>query len=355
MSMPRLAPHALFFSFFVLLTPLLGACNPNGYADLWEASDIAIECEGTTTTWIRTYYEPAMPVGTDEEQELALRTEFMIVRSEIDALTGAPTFTETGCMNLAKIHRDGTLDLLEGSFLADGQGGGIWEVPQMYEFVHEAGVRILNRRGSETFQLDPREIYDVEIRSTVSGLTLSLDGSERHYQNLMDVLSGIDRTSVAGATVMGQVLNVGLLVSQVRVRGFGGAGMTEYIQTPKDFRGLVSGVINVSGVIGAGNVKMTVDYQGFSDFTGMSLTGPQIGDVSWAGDGHMRGFSDFVIQLDPLDPSDTLVGHFDYEGATIRDGFGQGGYGTMTLNGMDFPVPVDEALVTDLRSILPLD
>ncbi len=354
MTFPRFNPQSLLVLAASLLWPVLGGCNPNGYADLWEANDIAIECDGTTTTWIRNYYEPGMPIGTDEETQTALRTEFLIVRSEIDPLTGVPGFIETGCMNLSTIHRDGTLDLLEGNFLADGLGGGTWEIPQMYEFVHETGARILDREGSQTFELDPHEIHNVAMTASAGDLTLSVDGDELHYRNLMDVIAGIPKDQT-GATIMGQLLNVGLLVSQARVRGFGGAGMTEYIQTPKDFRGLIAGSIHVSGSIGAGNVNMTVDYREFSDFTGMSLSGPQIVDVSWAGNGNMKGASDFVIQLDPRDPSQTLVGRFDYDGVTIMDGFGDGGAGTLTLNGVDYVVITNEVLITDLRSILLIE
>lgn len=357
MTFLRTQPQAFLLVAALLAWPLLGGCNPNGYADLWEPNDIALECEGTTTTWIRNYFEPGMPISTPEEEELALRTEFLIVRSEVDMMTGDVTFPVDGCMNLSTIHRNGTLDLLEGNLLADGLGGGIWDIPQMYEFIHETGVRILARKGSEAFILDPNEIHDVTLSESAGVLTLTVDSEERHYQNLMDILASIPDDSVAGATLMGQVLNVGLLVSQVRVRGFGGSGMTEYTQTAKDFRGLVTGNIHVSGNIkvSEGRVDMTVDYTDFSDFSGMSLTGPQIVDVSWAGEGDMRGYSDFVIQLDPLDATDTLVGRFDYSGVTIMDGFGDGGSGTITLNGSDFVVQTNEVLVTDLRSLLPLD
>jgi len=354
-TFPRSHAPGLLLLAANLLWPVLGGCNPNGYATLWAANDIALKCEGETSTWLRTYYEPGMPIGTPEEQEAALRTEFMILRSDSDPMASTFSFVEGGCMDLAVVERDGSIYLLDGTLIADGLGGGAWQIPQRYDFPHQTGVSILQRTGSYTTILDEPEVHAVNMSVAAGELTLAVDGEDRHYQNLMTVLASIPDDTTEGATLFAQVVNVGLLVSQVRVRGFGGAGMTEYINQAKSFRGLVTGDFRISGDISPGRVNMVLEYQDFADFTGMWIHGPQIADISWSGDGNLAGATDFVFQLDPFDSLNVIEGSFDYEGCTVVDGFGNGGAGTLTLNGMDFTVLTDDALVTDLRSVLPLD
>lgn len=347
---------SFFCAAYAALVVLTG-CNPAGYADAFAPNDPVIHCSGETTTWMRNYLEPGYAVG---EEDLALRTEFLIVRGRRDSTTGDTIFDQTGCMHLATIQRDGSIVLEQGNFIAEGAQAGTWEIPRVYSFVHQPQLSILQRTGAQSMENAPPTERTVAFSASGANLTLTIEGEDHHFVDMLSLLGQVDRTTPDGAVLMGQLLNVGLLVSQARIRGFGGAGMTDYISSAKSFEGLLFGAMTVSASVGLGTVHVVIDYgtgmdDPFVDFTGMTMWGPQNVDVSWAGNGSLAGRTDFVIAFDPNDPSQDLVGYFDYQGVTVQDGFGSGGTGTLNLDGTSFSVATDTVLITDFQSILPLD
>jgi len=347
----------LDLTLFAALT--LGGCDSEGYADVFEGADgpdVFTSC-GPTTVWLRNYLAPGYGPG---EEDRALRTELLVVHSERDYGTGETRFDQPGCMYSTTIRRDGSLVLEEGVLTTRGGDAGTWTTSWGYAFIHQSSLAPLERSGAQSVESNPPLERPVAFAARGDELTLTVDGEEQHFVDLFALLASADRTTSEGAMLVGQLLNTGVLIAHARIRGFGGAGMTEYLQGRRTVSGMIAGEMSVSGSTGIGTFEFAIAYGGgleapFADFTGLALWGGLGAIVNGAGDGHMNGRTDFMVIFDPSEPGRDLVGHFDYEGVEIHNGFGSGGAGTLSLDGTSFSMPIDDLLITDFRGILPLD
>jgi hypothetical protein len=143
------------------------------------------------------------------------------------------------------------------------------------------------------------------------------------------------------------------LTSQVRLIGFGASGMTGYSQA-KDFAGLMSGNLRVGIQVKLGKIEATLAYEDFSDIPGLSIDGPQVVAVSWAGDGSMAGSQLVSFAIDP-GSEPFLTAEVDYSDALVEQGFGSDGTLSLTTDAGTYSVNVADALVVDFRGLLPLD
>jgi hypothetical protein len=161
------------------------------------------------------------------------------------------------------------------------------------------------------------------------------------YAGLADALRNLGTRTERDAACAYQVASLGVESSEVRIIGFGGAGMLQY-QRAETYVGTVAGSVRVSM---SGYVQNTtrIEYAGFSDQGNVVLTGPQITDADPGGNGHMSGVVAFTLAPAALDPSAAgtpITGTIDYGGAgnpgdavQISSGNPSGGFYVTSIDG----------------------
>ena len=284
---------------------LLTGCDPNGFPHFNEPKDLTGTCDALSTTWVRT-----VPDATEQT------TELWIVGGPMD---GSDT---EGCLYVATLTREGSMTLDQGTFALDDGKAGTATFDQRYVFERQEEEQILGRDGAHRVAYEPVWTQPLVLERKGTTLQVERDGAPAELVELMPLVTGLDLSKPGERVFAARLLNLGLLVSQVRVLGFGGAGMTAYIE-PATFSGLVSGELEVEVELGLDQVDAVLDYRGFSDLPGLRMDGPQVVAVDWAGNGQMDGEQAITVSTDVLAAPD-LSGTVDLSGGGHRPGLRQG-------------------------------
>jgi hypothetical protein len=211
----------------------------------------------------------------------------------------------------------------------------------------------------------PPRVAAITLRDVGAQLEATIDGEKGRYTNLYDVVADIDLSTQAGAEDAFRLVNLPLFTSQVRLLGFGGGGMTQYISAPGTFVGLARE--DAPEAPNAYNVRVQafttpntdIDYIDFEDFSGVVLDGLQETDVNISGNGSMHGVLTWTLS-DGMDPvaGVALRGTIDYENIQIGNGVASGGTYEFVVTeptALTFTVPYTLASDVDLRGLLPED
>jgi hypothetical protein len=229
---------------------------------------------------------------------------------------------------------------LQGTWREDGAGAATFDARLEYTLPDERGRAPLARIG--TSREDVSRTLHVGFTRSANELVIGGEPSlAGRYVLFRAALARLGTSTVDDAACAFQVANLGIRSSEVRIIGFGGAGMTQYF-SPETYVGTLAGTLRVSldGSFASG-ITTTIAYSGFSDLAGLRVDGPQITDVNAGGDGHMSGTMSFV--LEPLaggQPGAPITGTIDFGGAGdpadavgISNGTASGGVYVVALDG----------------------
>lgn len=304
------------------LAAALGGCGR--YAELAQKLDVTARIAGDT--WVA--------AG-------ASRTETRLLLVGAPDASGAAPFQFTDIS--APVHADGTAGTAvlayQGTWTETGAGDATLRIAHTYSMPDESGVGILSRLGARRSD-DPRTIR-VAVARAGGRLTITGDPSlSGTYVGLTEAMRVLGTTTARDAACAYQMFSLAIQSSEVRIIGFGGAGMTQY-QRPETYVGTVAGTVRVA-MTGTTTVTTTITYAGFQDQGGIVVDGPQVTTSSWGGDGHMAGVMSYTLTPLPVDPASavTLTGTLDYGGAgnpadavQITNGNTSGGVYVSTLSG----------------------
>ncbi len=205
----------------------------------------------------------------------------------------------------------------------------------LYRMDDERGTPLLQRHGATRTDVD----RSLSFGQSRAGGRLVLTGDASiagTYLLLPDALARLGSSSATDAACAFHLANLAVLSSQVRIIGFGSAGMTQY-KTPASFRGTVAGRVDVS-VSGTFSATTDITYVQFSDFPGVRIDGTQTTHVNASGDGSMSGT--VALALLPSPPASELDGTISYGSAAdpgdaiqISNGSPSGGNYVVNLAG----------------------
>lgn len=317
----------------VSLVAFCAACDKSGIHPLGRPRDNLGPCTSDTETWLRT---------TDTSTEVFL--------------VGAPSTGPDGlpaprCFARAVMAHDTTTWLEYGTFTEDGtSGSGTFAYAATYEFIYEPDVSLLNRRGSEREDLDPPMTRPVAMVADGEELLLTYASETRRLTALPDLIDRLDVTTQDGAEDVFRVFYLPLLTSQVRVPGFGGTGMTQYLNQTSTFAGTIENflTVNVENIL---NPDTDIEYVAFVDLTGIRHDGLIHSVVDLSGNGTMEG----VVEVELEGRTRVLRGSVDYADVLIRRGVaGDGTYAFTLESGGTYTLSYMLASDIDLRGILPV-
>lgn len=300
----------------LLLATALGACGP--YGELAQRLDVTARIAGDT--WIA-----AVGAGRAEIR--------VLVVARPDARGAAP-FAFTSMPGPSAV-------TLQGTWTEVGAGGDVTlRVAHTYTLPDESGRAPLNRVGAQ--RDDTGRTLHVTVAREAGRLVVAGDPLlAGTYAGLTDSLARLGTATERDAACAYQVASLAVESSEVRIIGFGGPGMLQY-QRPQTYVGTVAGSVRVS-MSGFLQNTTRIEYAGFSDQGGVTLTGPQITEADSGGDGHMSGMVAFSLAPSATDPSaafTAITGRIDYGGAgnpadavQISGGNPAGGYYVTSLDG----------------------
>ncbi len=322
-----------------LVLPLLLAAGCIGpYPEVGQQLDLGITVEGATT-WVAT--------SGDEAKVL---------------LFGAPNGLDPTTCGLVRITGGIAVETHLGSCTGNAELRRFaFAADVRYGLEDERAKSLLSRAGATRQEVS----FVDEVAYAAAGGRLQLVGGAGllagEYVELTGALGALDPATEAGAACAFQVANLAVLSSQVRVLGFNSGGMTQYL-TEAAFGGLLEGQLGVR-VTNLLAPLATLSYQGFSDLTGVVLSGDQLTKTNLSGNGFMSGTVGFRLARRGPTGSAALpdaVGELTYgqpdgtgDSVRITNGTATSGAYLVTLTGGGTArIPVDAAWAPALPSCL---
>ncbi len=204
----------------------------------------------------------------------------------------------------------------------------------LYRMDDERGTPLLQRHGATRDDVD-RTLSFGQSRAAGQLVLTGDDSIAGTYVLLPEALAHLGSATADDAACAFHVANLAVLSSQVRIVGFGSAGMTQY-KTPASFKGTMAGSVNVA-VSGFTSIDTDITYTQFSDFGGVRIDGTQSTHVDAGGDGSMSGIVTLAFFPQPSPPAQELDGAISYGGGgdaiQISNGSPTGGNYVVTLTG----------------------
>lgn len=314
----------------LLCLPALPGCNLGGYPDLGEKLDTLTSIgEANATAWMRTF--------TDGSSEILV--------------LGSAENGDAGRFAWVTMAVDSTGTILAGSYQV-AENRITLLVRSEYKKILELEVPPASRTGSTRVDHEPplAVVCDAEL---IDG-RLRLRDNEvepRIMTNLWDVIPAIDVTTQTGVDMLARVFNLSTVALQMRIPGFGGAGLLQYAGSPAEFVGVVAGVssIELTEVL---NPVAEIFFDQYKDYPGIVLHGDQISKTSMAGDGHLEGTIHFTM-ADPRQGGVFRVeGDLTYHLSLTNGTSSDGGYTIVLSDGATWKVSHQEAETMDFRALL---
>ncbi len=211
----------------------------------------------------------------------------------------------------------------QGTWTEVGSAGATTlSVEHEYTYPDESSIGILQRVG--TTRSDDGFQLRLTVARSAGQLVVTGDGRlAGTYVPLAETLGRVG-TAVTGSDAAAcafQIANLGMLRSEGRIIGFGGPGITQYLQA-EQYVGTVSGSLEISAELSGGypiptHSKVTIRYAAFQDIGGVTVDGPMVTDADSGGNGVMSGRMTFAFS--PIAADGTLgtpiTGWIDYGGA----------------------------------------
>jgi hypothetical protein len=200
----------------------------------------------------------------------------------------------------------------------------------------EIGKSVFARTGAQ--RDDSQATRQITVARVAGRLVVTGDDAlAGTYVAMVEALRTLGTTTVRDATCAFWVANLGVQSSEARIIGFNSAGMYQYRQA-QTYVGAIAGSVGVS-LSGTLSTTTRIEYEGFEDQGGITLTGPQVTDADTGGSGHMSGVLRFELAPLAVDPSSaaTITGTIDYGGGgdavQISGGDLSGGHYAVSIDG----------------------
>ena len=314
---------------FVLFAALGFGCDKGGVHPLGQVRDQLAVCVGPTETWLR---------STDTG------TEVFII-GEVD-----PSATEPPCFLRGFVEQSSTTTLATGTYVFDeALGTGTFSNTADFIFRYQPEVNIVSRRGSQRTLNEPPLTVPFSMERDGEQLLLTIQGDTLRLTSIGDVIDALDETTMAGAEDVFRLFNLSLFTSQARLLGFGGTGMTQYLDVTAEFGAAIANgfTVRVENIL---NPDTDITYLEYMEFTGITIDGLQRTMVDLNGDGDMEGALTFRFE----GRTRTIEGTLSYLDLKIRDGVAGAGTYTLSIEGGEsFVLPYTLAAQIDLRGTLP--
>jgi hypothetical protein len=321
-------------------------CDTSGIHALGRRRDALVPCTvdslgrlETTSTWLR---------STDTGTEI-----FLLGR--VDA-TSVVDSASPACYGRGFIDHDSTTHFEFGSYTLDATGKGQAVHSLEYDFKYDPDTSILGRDGSLRQDLKTPISEPLTIAADGSQLVVSLSGEARRLTSIGEVVESVDVHTQKGAEAVFRLFNLPVLTSQVRLLGFGGGSMTQYVDQTASFGGLIRNRFTVS-VESWLSPNTLIAYFQLEDLTGIVVDGPQKSNVDTSGNGQMEGVLNFLMRGTGGVSDVAIRGHLDYGELQIRNGVAAGGEYSLVIDGIVTPYVISYQLATDvdLRDVLPVE
>ncbi len=325
---------------------VLAACDTSGIHPLGRRRDALVPCDvdqlgrlDTTSTWLR-----STPEGTE-----------IVLLGRVDAAEVVAN-TKPACYGHGFIAHDTTTHFEFGSYTLDATGQGQAVHAQEYVFKYEPEQSLLHRAGSVRTDLKDPVSKSLSIVKEGSKIVLTLDGTAMRMTALGAVVEAIAPATQAGAEDVFRLYNLPMMTSQVRLLGFGGGSMTQYVDATAEFGGLIRNKFTVS-VESWLSPNTLISYHQLEDLSGIIIDGPQKSNVDTSGNGQMEGILSFLMRGTGGVSDVVLRGRLNYTGLQISDGVAAGGTYTLSVDGVATPYVISYQLATDvdLRDVLPVE
>jgi hypothetical protein len=326
-------------------------------------------CQPRSSAWIR---HALIAEGETEEERMV--TELLI----LGHTASSDDETETDCLLLAQLDYEGSTLLDAGEFVLDGglpaEGEpyrGTWSTSYLYDFIREPDAAILARRGAQRSayplpagqmppslprlpQYEPHPVdREIEFYREGNRLSFTVEGNSKWFEELGPLAASLDPEDPEQLSHLARLSNLGLLVSQVRLIGL--SSLTAF-RGPGEWKnaGLLSGYLSPGVTTKLGASYITLDYQHFSDIPGLRLHGAQLVNASWTGDGQMGGSQ--LLELSMGDEGEPFASaQIEYGDVVVKSGFADSGAITVTVDGQERELDVEDAFVVDFRGLMPFD
>jgi hypothetical protein len=301
----------------LLLAAALGGCGP--YAELAQKLDVGVTIAGGEA-WISATGSEVRVLVLGPPDPTGAPAPFAFTSMSLPIAAGTAVWSTQGVWTGTAA--DPSITLRE---------------MLLYRMDDERGTPLLERHGATRTDVDRTLPFG---QSRAGGrLVLSGDPSMAGtYVLLPEALARLGSSSPADAACAFHVANLAVLSSEVRIIGFGSAGMTQY-KTSASFRGTVSGSVNVA-VHGTFSVTTDITYTQFSDFAGVRIDGTQTTNVDAGGNGSMSGTVSLALFPQPSPPAQEIDGSISYgssadpgDAIQISSGSPTGGNYIVTLAG----------------------
>jgi hypothetical protein len=322
------------------------ACDTSGIHPLGRRRDALVPCTvdslgrlETTSTWLR-----STEAGTE-----------VFLLGRVDA-TEVVADSSPACYGHGFIDHDSSTHFEFGSYTLDATGKGQAVHALEYDFEFDPDTSILGRDGSVRQDLKTPIAEPLTITADGSHLVLALGGEARRLTSIGEVVEAVDVHTQKGAEAVFRLFNLPMLTSQVRLLGFGGGSMTQYVDQTATFGGLIRNRFTVS-VESWLSPNTLIAYFQLEDLTGVVIDGPQKTNVDTNGNGQMEGVLNFLMRGTGGVSDVAIRGHLDYAGLQIRNGIAAGGEYALTIDGIVTPYVISYELATDvdLRDVLPVE
>jgi len=287
------------------------ACDKSGLNPLFAKTDVLVPCAPGATTWMRT---------------TATGTEILILGAA-DPTTATAT-SEVRCYAHATVDHNSTTHYQAGSYAITASGAGTATIGVRYDFVYTSSGPVLSRDGAQRDELTVPQTSALQLALAGQKLTATVAGTTGTYTNLYDVVGAASTGTQEDAEDVFRLINLPLFTSQVRVVGFGGAGMVNYRATTEFQAALTTATPSFfSLVVTSPYTKpdTTFTYSAFEDLSGIVFDGPQRTIVDLHGDGDMSGVVNFVLRHGATDADVSIRGSIDYDNVKILNGVAGGG------------------------------
>jgi hypothetical protein len=178
------------------------------------------------------------------------------------------------------------------------------------------------------------------------------DGERMVMTDLWDVIPTIDVSSDAGVDMLVRLYNVTTVSLQMRIPGFGGAGLLQYSGEPSEFVGVIDGASSIE-MTSVFSPVVEIAFADYKDYPGIVIDGKQVSSTDMKGDGTVTGPMHFAM-ADPREGGVFRIeGDLTYQ-ITLKNGTSSDGGVDVTLStGKKRLVPWYEGENLDFRSVLP--
>lgn len=343
------------------LASVFVACDKAGIHPLGREIDVVVQCEGATSTWIRSIDFEREVRG--EIEVIAATEVFIIGADDIDTLDARIAQAGETCFHYAVVEQDSNTNLWSGELLHSAEEGLVVDVRHHYLFPFQPNRAILQRLGARRDDLEPTIQIPIDFAKDGEQLLLEYEGEPRRLTRLGDVIARLnpeetDPDALGGPKDIYRMFNLALFVGQPRIPAFGGAGMTAYDEKAW-FAALIEGEFSI---VKRNIADIHIEYFMVEELDGVVVDGPQITLASLTGSGTMTGILTTDFYTDPDDEAPYFTATVDYEDLKISNGMAGDGFYTLITNpGLPGAVAteIDYTIATDedfaISGLLPVE